>query len=135
MTLRKTILFTLLAIFLGWTYFSAGEYKPLAAPTKLEVTGAQCSDIAERAVADIVPIIEFQRLERISRQSNVLARCMRDHGYSEQLSWLSYATPIASVNAKTNNISSAAALEDMRRLAMSRFAVTQKVPTYWEAKK
>jgi hypothetical protein len=137
MTFNKTLLLVLLSIFIGWIYFSFSPQQPLATqpPTKLATVGAQCTDIAERAVANIVPIVEFQRLERISRQSNVLARCMRDHGYSERPAWLSYATTAADAHAKQNNISAAAALEDMRRQAMSRFNITQNEPIYWGAKK
>jgi len=144
MTFKKGLLLTLLFIFLGWGYlstdfstgfntsFSSSAPKP---PSKLELSGAKCADIAERSVANIVPIIEFQRLERSSRQANVLNRCMRDHGFNENAAWLAYALPIASSNAKVEHISAEAALEDMRRLAMSRFNVQPKQPIYWQAKK
>lgn len=130
----------LLFIVLGWVYLSTGfsnsssshAQKP---PTKLELAGARCADIAERSVANIVPIIEFQRLERSSRQAHVLGRCMRDQGFSENAAWLAYALPIASVNATHAHISAAAALEDMRRLAMRRFNTTPTQPMYWQAKK
>jgi hypothetical protein len=139
MTFKKTLVLMLLFIVLGCAYlstdfstgFSSSAPKP---PSQLELTGSKCADIAERSVANIIPIIEFQRLERASRKSNVLDRCMRDHGFTEQPAWLSYATPIASANAKQNNTSTTAALEDMRRLAMSRFTLQQNEPMYWRAK-
>jgi hypothetical protein len=140
MTFNKALLLALLFIFLGWSYLSTGFSTGFSRsapklPSKLELAGAKCADIAERSVANIIPIIEFQRLERSSRQANVLNRCMRDHGFSENAAWLAYALPIASSNAKLEHISAAAALEDMRRLAMSRFKIAPNQPIYWQAKK
>lgn len=136
MTYKKMLSLTLLSIVLGGAYFAMRSPTPLEKPppTQLEVTGAKCADIAERSVAHLAPIIEFQQLERISRKSNVLDRCMRDHGFIEQPAWLSYATPMATDHAKQNNISAAAALEDMRRLAMSHFTLQHNQPMYWRAK-
>jgi hypothetical protein len=106
--------------------------QPIARPlTALQQTGEKCLSIRDRATADIVPIIEFQRLELESRRANVLLRCMQDHRYTENPAWLTYTMPIAKANAIALNISTDEALETLKREQMTILVTDTKHPTYW----
>lgn len=99
--------------------------------TPLERDGDQCLGITEKAMEGKVAIIEFQRLELISRRANVFARCMRDRGYIENPNWLKLALPQAEKLAKPNEISKDEALENLRREAMFKLKPTKVGPIYW----
>jgi hypothetical protein len=99
-------------------------------PNQLEQVGEKCSGIRDRATADVVPIIEFQKLELESRRANVLANCMRDHGYVENPAWAVSAMPLAKKHASELGISQDEALEYLRRIAMQSFIPTSEVG-YW----
>ena len=105
----------------------SSKTKPLS---QLEQVGEKCSGIRDRATADVVPIIEFQKLELESRRANVLTNCMRDHGYVENPVWAGSATPLAKKHASELGISQDEALEYLRRVAMQSFIPTSEIG-YW----
>lgn len=105
----------------------SGQTQPLS---QLQQVGEKCSGIRDRATADVVPIIEFQKLELESRRANVLTNCMRDHGYVENPAWVVSAMPLAKKHANELGISQDEALEYLRRVAMQSFIPTSKVG-YW----
>lgn len=109
----------------------SGLAKPLS---QLQQVGEKCSGIRDRATADIVPIIEFQKLELESRRANVLTQCMQDHGYVENPAWSEHVASVARDRAAAANISESEALQHLRRAAMQDFIVSSAVP-YWVALK
>lgn len=121
----------------GWYAFSlvddeeSTQAKPLS---QLQQAGEKCTSIRDRATADFVPIIEFQKLELESRRASVLSNCMRDHGYIENPAWANHASALASKNAIASNISQSEALEHLRRVAMQQFIATSNV-SYWAVAK
>lgn len=100
--------------------------------TLLEQVGDQCVGISEKAIAGMAPIVEFQKLELISRQANVLRRCMNDHGFHESLVWQKYVEPLAILKASEEKISVNEALELIRRTDMLIFQSKYQQPQYWE---
>jgi hypothetical protein len=86
-------------------------------------------------VATVTPIIEYQRLELISRQSYVLSRCMIDRGYIENPAWRTGAEQRAVGIAQQQKISISEALETMRRKDMAIFSEQNKQISYWIGKK
>lgn len=105
----------------------SNQVRPLS---QLEQAGEKCSGIRDRATADIVPIVEFQKLELESRRANVLSNCMRDHGYIENPVWVSHVAPLAKKNASASNISQDEALEQLRRAEMQNFIPSSEV-SFW----
>ncbi|MDP2231460.1 hypothetical protein [Methylotenera sp.] len=99
--------------------------------TLLERAGDQCVGISERAIAAMAPVVEFQKLELISRQANVLKQCMKDHGFHESLVWKKYAEPLANLKAAKEGISVDEALESIRRTDMQNFKPKNQKPQYW----
>lgn len=99
--------------------------------TVLEKVGDKCVGISESATATIVPIIEFQKLELISRKANVVLRCMNDHGFIENPAWIQYAQPIAQQNANQSKISYDEALENLKRSNMLIFSSNKGQPMFW----
>ena len=97
----------------------------------LEQVGDKCVGISESATATIVPIIEFQKLELVSRKANVVLRCMNDHGFVENPAWTQYAMPMAKQLAKHSNISDDEALENLKRSAMLIFSPVSGQPMFW----
>ena len=104
-------------------------------PSELEVVGAKCVDLSERSVASVTPIVEFQKLELMSRQSNVLSRCMIDRGYVESATWRIGAEQHAIRIAQQQKISFSEALETMRRKDMAIFRLQNQQASYWIVKK
>lgn len=100
--------------------------------SELEQVGEKCSGIRDRATADVVPIIEFQKLELESRRASILTNCMRDHGYIENPAWVGSASQLAKRHATELGISQDEALEHLRRTTMQSFIPSSKV-TYWIA--
>lgn len=123
----------LILISLAWLYFieSHGNGVLTNEITLLEKAGDQCVGISERAVAGMVPVVEFQKLELISRQVNVLRRCMKDHGFYESLVWQKYAKPLAELKASKDRISVDEALESIRRTDMLIFKPENQQVQYW----
>jgi hypothetical protein len=59
---------------------------------------------------------------------------MADHAYIENPKWLAYGAPIAKANALKQGISEDEAIENLRRLSMMDFTVSDQRPIYWTAK-
>jgi len=76
-------------------------------------------------------LVEFQKLEIQGRKINVMRRCMKDKGFIENPSWLTYATPIAKSNAINQSISEDEAIENLRREHMMIFNKPSQQPIYW----
>lgn len=109
-----------------------GQSDQAKPPSQLEKVGEKCAGIRDRATADVVPIIEFQKLELESRRANVLNNCMRDHGYVENPAWKGSALPLAKKHANELGISQDEALEYLRRIAMQNFSPSSELD-YWIA--
>lgn len=103
--------------------------------TVLEQVGDKCVGISESATATIVPIIEFQKLELVSRKANVVLRCMNDHGFVENPAWIQYAKPIAQKDADRSRISYDEALENLKRSQMLIFSSVSGQPMFWAKSK
>ena len=99
--------------------------------TLLAKVGDECAGIADNAVANMSAVVEFQKLEIQGRKINVMRRCMRDKGFSENPSWLAYATPVAHANAIKQSISEDEAIENLRREHMMIFNQSSQQPIYW----
>jgi hypothetical protein len=99
--------------------------------TLLATVGDECAGIADNSVANMSAVVEFQKLEILGRKINVMRRCMRDKGFSENPSWLAYATPIAHANAIKQSISEDEAMENLRREHMMIFNQSSQQPIYW----
>ena len=135
--LKKLFIVLLLLLLLIWLYDNLSLEANLMQrqPTKLEAVGAKCLDLSERSVASVTPIIEYQRLELISRQSYALSRCMIDRGYIENAAWRTGAEQHAVGISQQQKISISEALETLRRKDMTIFNVQNQHASYWMAKK
>jgi hypothetical protein len=102
--------------------------------TPLEKSGDECAGIAENAVANMNAVVAFQMLEKEGRKINVMRRCMADRAYMENPKWLAYGTRIAKAKALNQGISEDEAIENLRRLNMMIFTVSDQQPIYWTAK-
>jgi len=137
MMLKKLLMVLPILIFIFWIYENSSSEDDLIQhqPSKLETVGAKCTDLSERSVASVTPIIEYQKIELISRQSYVLSRCMIDRGYIENSAWRTGAEQRAVDIAEQQKISTSEALETMRRKDMAIFTEQNKQPSYWIVKK
>ena len=135
--LKKLFIVLLLLLLLIWLYDNLSLEANLMQrqPSKLEAVGAKCLDLSERSVASVTPIIEYQRLELISRQSYALSRCMIDRGYIEHAAWRTGAEQHAVGISQQQKISISEALETLRRKDMTIFNVQNQQASYWMAKK
>lgn len=126
-----------LAVIVAIIYFVYGQsgLKPAAslspAQEQLAKMGDRCLDFGERAVANDVPIIEFQMLVRLAKKTNVIERCMTDNGYKQNPAWLIYAQAIATKNAANNKTSVSEALTSLSRADMQIFTPDSNRPDYW----
>jgi hypothetical protein len=59
---------------------------------------------------------------------------MADRAYMENPKWLAYGTRIAKAKALKQGISEDEAIENLRRLNMMIFTVSDQQPIYWTAK-
>ncbi|CAN4276853.1 hypothetical protein MCEMSEM29_01955 [Methylophilaceae bacterium] len=127
----------LLTIIVAIVYFLTDKASLKTTPNlspaqeQLAKMGDRCLDFGERAVANDVPIIEFQMLERLAKKTNVIERCMTDNGYIQNPAWLKYAQPIAIDNAAKNKTSVSEALTNLSRADVQIFAPDEKRPEYW----
>lgn len=103
--------------------------------TQLEHMGDECVGISEKAVIGMTPVVEFQKLELLSRKANVLKNCMADRGFRENPAWRKYVEPLAKINASKQNISFDEAIETMRKADMLLFKKQPQRPLYWLASK
>ncbi len=135
--LNLKISMILLAVIAAIVYFVYGQSGPKPAASlspaqeQLVKMGDRCLDFGERAVANDVPIIEFQMLVRLAKKTNVIERCMTDNGYKQNPAWLKYAQPIATENATKNKTSTSEALTSLSRADMQIFAPDENRPDYW----
>jgi hypothetical protein len=93
--------------------------------------GDECEGISEKAIIGMTPVVEFQKLELLSRKANVLKRCMADRGFNEDAVWRKYAEPLAKLNASKQNISFDEAIENIRKVDMWVFKKESQRPLYW----
>jgi hypothetical protein len=93
--------------------------------------GDKCAGIAENSIADKTPIVEFQKLELLSKRATVITNCMHDNGYKQNPAWLTYAKPIAKANAENGKISYDEALTSFSRTEMQVFEPNTKHAPYW----
>jgi hypothetical protein len=135
--LKKIFIVFPLLLLVFWLYENSNLESSLIhhQPSKLETVGAKCLDLSERSVASVTPIIEYQRLELISRQSYALSHCMIDRGYIENSAWLSGAEQHAVGIAQQQKISISEAVETLRRKDMAIFNVQNEQASYWIARK
>lgn len=131
---KRTVVLLILLIgllaFFG-AYTQQKKVTPVQIDTVLQTAIEQCGDITERAAADLVAIVEFQRLEIIGRKARVFKMCMQDHGYIENPVWLNYSQSIAKQQAEKNDISVNEALENLRRANMMLPIGEGDRPIYW----
>jgi len=97
--------------------------------------GDECTGISEKAIMGMTPVVEFQKLELLSRKANVLKNCMADRGFREDPAWRKYAQPLATANASEQNISYDEAIENIRKVDMWVFKKQPQRPLYWVASK
>ncbi len=116
-----------------WSIYQADDSQPKV-NTSLQKAGDECVGIAEHAVANINAVVAFQMLEKEGRKINVMRRCMADRAYVENPKWLAYGAPVAKANALKQGISEDEAIENLRRLNMMEFTVSDQQPIYWTAK-
>jgi ABC-type multidrug transport system fused ATPase/permease subunit len=116
-----------------WTLYQTDENAPKV-KTALQKTGDECASIAENAVANMNAVVAFQMLEKEGRKINVMRRCMADRAYMENPKWLAYGAPIAKADALKQGISEDEAIENLRRVSMMDFAVSDQQPIYWTTK-
>jgi len=131
------VIIVIIGLFVAWLinmdYIRLGE-KTIEKNTALMRDGNACVAIAEKSVAHMVVVVEFQKLEIIGRKARVMRNCMDDHGYIQNPAWTSYATPIAQATAKSQQISFNEAFENLRRQDMVIFQSWEKIPFYWAPK-
>ena len=101
------------------------------AQTKLINIGEKCTDFGERAVANDMPIIEFQMIVRLTKKTTVISNCMTDNGYKRNSAWLNYAEPLATALAAKNKMSVSEALTNLGRSDMQVFEPIKNRPDYW----
>ena len=138
--MKKTIPiigFVAIVSFLAWFFliYNQTQSSSKQEVTQLERMGDECVGISEKAVIGMTPVVEFQKLELLSRKANVLKNCMADRGFREDPAWWKYAEPLAKVNASKQNISFDEAVETMRKADMLFFKKQPQRPLYWLASK
>jgi len=138
--LKKIILITSLAVILGllvWFFLinNQNQSSTKQEVTQLERMGDECTSISEKAIIGMTPVVEFQKLELLSRKANVLKNCMADRGFREDPVWRKYAESLARGNAIEQSISFDEAIENMRKVDMWNFKKQPQHPLYWRASK
>lgn len=130
-----TIGLVLTLAFLTWFFLISSQNQSSSKQevTQLERMGDECVGISEKAVSGMTPVVEFQKLELLSRKANVLKNCMADRGFREDPAWRKYAEPLAKVAASQQHISVDEAIETMRKADMLFFKKQPQRPLYWLA--
>ncbi|HSI43991.1 MAG TPA: hypothetical protein VK949_06570 [Methylotenera sp.] len=135
--MKKLYLVIFGIIGLGAAYFIYNHHgdnaKTALTPEQQQIQkiGYKCLDFGDRAVAKDIPIIEFQKLERISKRANVIAICMQDNGYKVNPAWLKYAEPITKIEAEKTKVSFDEAITNLSRKDMQVFEPSSGKPDYW----
>ncbi len=129
------IIFAIIGLVVAYYIYNylGNDAKTVLTPDQQQIQkiGYKCLDFGDRAVAKDTPIIEFQKLERISKRANVIATCMQDNGYKINPAWLKYAEPIAKTEAEKNKISFDEAITTSSRKDMQVFEARGHTPDYW----
>ncbi len=127
-----TVLLLALGLLGLWAanYYCSNDDEPHKT-SDLELAGDECVAIADKSVAHMVAVVEFQKLEIAGRKVRVMRQCMNDHGFYENPAWLKFASPMAEVTAKKDNISIDEALENLKRIKMVVFTAKQDEPIFW----
>ena len=134
--MKKTIvIFVSLFIFLGlgglYCLNNQQDIQLNQKASKLELMGDECLGISEKAIVNLTAVVEFQKLEILSRKANVMKRCMADRGFQEDTAWRKYQEPIAKIAASKQNISFDEAIENQRKVDMWVFKRPDQQPLYW----
>lgn len=126
------------ALIAGYFFYNQDAYsgKVTLTPDQEQTVkiGYKCIDFGDRAVAKDTPIVEFQKLERISKRANVIITCMQDNGYKVNPAWLKAAEPIAKAEAEKAKISFDEALTNLSRSDMQILEPAKNKTDYWVKK-
>jgi hypothetical protein len=90
-----------------------------------------CDLITEKAAANLVAIVEEQKLEIAGRKAHVFKLCMGDRGYQENPDWTKFSAPIADKVSKETNVSVDEAFENLRRVNMMQLTPEKGTPLFW----
>ena len=119
---------------LFWAWNRMGNVspdKPVRTDNTLASAINTCDGIAEKSVARLTAVVNFQQLEIAGRRARVLQNCMNDHGFVENPAWAKFAAPIAQIDASSQHISVDEAYENLRRSKMLLFTESNQEPLYW----
>lgn len=126
------------ALISGYFFYNQGAYSSKVSLTpdqeQMIKIGYKCIDFGDRAVAKDTPIVEFQKLERMSKRANVIITCMQDNGYKVNPAWLKEAEPIAKAEAEKTKISFDEALTNLSRRDMQILEPAKNKADYWVKK-
>lgn len=136
MKLSYTLGFSIaVALIASYFFYNQGAYtsKVTLTPDQEQMIkiGYKCIDFGDRAVAKDTPIVEFQKLERISKRANVIITCMQDNGYKVNPAWLKDAEPIAKAEAENAKVSFDEAMTNLSRKDMQIFEPIKNKADYW----
>ena len=97
----------------------------------LALTIDTCTGIADKSVAHLSAIVEFQKLEIAGRRIRVMQNCMNDKGFKENPAWVLFTESLLRKDAKSEDVSANEAYENDRRKDMFRYITTKNKPLYW----
>lgn len=137
--MKRTIWLGLLILsaLLYWANDTFGWLTPeksIEKPSPLSMALNICEGIADKSVANMQAVVDFQKLEIAGRRIRVLQNCMNDQGFVENAAWVAFAQPIAQQNADANHVSVDEAYEQLRRTQMAVFNSQNGEPLYWITK-
>ena len=137
--MKRTIWLGLLILsaLLYWANDTFGWLTPeksIEKPSPLIMALNTCEGIADKSVANMLAVVDFQKLEIAGRRIRVLQNCMNDQGFVENAAWVAFAQPIAQQNADANHVSVDEAYEQLRRTQMAVFNSQNGEPLYWITK-
>ena len=92
------------------------------AERRLSEANVKCNIKSDAAVANKVPIIEFQRLELESQREWLFYQCMQDQGYRENPAWQP---------AAESRTGEGEALKALRRAQMQLTSAQDGLPLFW----
>ena len=124
------ICLALLIVAAWWWHVNEADANP-PQKTALQDDINACDTVTEKAAANLVAVVETQKLEIIGRKAHVFKLCMADHGYAENPAWTKYAAKMAEKTAKESNISIDEAFENLRRKEMVQFIADKNAPAFW----
>jgi hypothetical protein len=122
----------LLIVIAGWRYTNdVLETTKPSQKTALQENINACDLITEKAAANLVAIVEEQKLEIVGRKAHVFKLCMGDRGYQENPDWTKFSAPIADKVSKETNVSVDEAFENLRRENMMQITPKKGTPLFW----